>query len=380
MNASTVASDTDQIWPPLSRVNPDLQGHEQTERTLIEAFQGERMAHAWLVSGPKGIGKATLAYRFARYVLRHSGNIDQSSIGLFGDDLGNDDPESLWIDPASPVFQRVAAGGHADFMGIERSLNDKGKLRKEIVIDDVRGIGAFMSLTAGEGGWRVVVIDSADEMNRNAANAVLKVLEEPPDRALLLLISHSPGRLLPTIRSRCRKLVMSGLPEPQVITLLESYLPDVGADDRIALAKLSEGSVGRAVELSDAGGLTLYRNILGLLASCPQLDIAQLHKLAGEWSKAGAEDTFKTAMDILLDVLSRLIRAFAANQGRSTLQHQEAEIFEILSATADLDRWLKVWEKINDLLGRTDAINLDRKQVVLNMFLEIEGAAQSDQR
>jgi DNA polymerase-3 subunit delta' len=368
------------IWPPVSRLNPDLSGQETAERTLLDAFNSERMAHAWLISGPKGIGKATLAYRFARYALSQGGAGDSDGPGLFGDELPAPDPGSLWTDPQSPVFQRVAAGGHADLLGIERTLNDNGKLRKEIVIDDVRGIGGFLSLTAAEGGWRIVVIDSADEMNRNAANAVLKVLEEPPARALLLLVSHNAGRLLPTIRSRCRKLVMPGLADQTMQTLLETYLPDVAAGDRAQLINLASGSIGHAVSLHEAGGIDLYQELLALLGTCPRLDIQQLHKLAGNLAKVGAEDAFRTAMAILLNILARMVREFASGSGGGNLPAAEADIFQGLTSTAELDRWLQVWEKITHLLDRTDAINLDRKQVVLNVFLEIEGAARSGQR
>ncbi len=380
MNAKAARKIEDDIWPPLPRINPDLLGQEQAERTLMDAFGGNRMAHAWLISGPKGIGKATLAYRFARYVLSQGVEADIAGAGLFGDDLPVEKPNSLWTDPTSAVFQRISAGGHADFLKIERSLNDKGKPRKDIVVDDVRGIGGFLSLTAAEGGWRVVVIDSADEMNRNAANAVLKVLEEPPARAMLLLVSHNSGRLLPTIRSRCRKLVLPGLVDSHMTALLEKYLPNVANDERSELIKLAGGSIGHAVTLSGAGGLALYRELLDLLATCPHLDVPKLHKLAGNLAKVGADDTFHTAMGILLNILARLVRAFAAKGGETELVEREAQIATRLGGTADLDRWLKVWEKITHLLDRTDAINLDRKQVVLNIFLEIEGAARSGQR
>jgi DNA polymerase III subunit delta' len=380
MNAKAAKSSEEHDWPPIARVNPDLVGHDQTENLLADAFHGERMAHAWLISGPKGIGKATLAHRFSRYVLSQGVDGDSDGMGLFGDDLPETSIGSLWTDPESTVFRRITAGGHADLMCIERSLNKQGKLRNEIVIDDVRGIGGFLSLTAAEGGWRVVIIDSADEMNRNAANAVLKVLEEPPARALLVLLSHSPGRLLPTIRSRCRKLVMPGLSGGDMDALLERYLPDVSPGDRAELGKLADGSIGRAIDLSRAGGIGLYRDILGLLRTCPGVDVPELHKLAGNWSKIGADQTFSTAMDILRNILSRLIRGFAANGIVEGVAAEETEIFQRLSSTADLDRWLKVWEKINNLLDRTNAINLDRKQVVLNIFLEIDGAARSGQR
>jgi len=380
MNARAVSAESDSVWPPEPIANPGLVGHRDAEATLQKAFAGPRMAHAWLISGPRGVGKATLAYRFARYALAQ-GVPGEQRPGLFGGELlSPSGSDGLWTDPASAVFQRVAAGGHADLMVIRRSLNKQGKLRGEIVIEDVRGIGAFMSLTAAEGGWRIVVIDSVDEMNRNAANAVLKVLEEPPARAMLLLISHNPGRLLPTIRSRCRKLTVSGLPDTVINDLLTQYLPSVGGDDRAALAKLSEGSIGQAIELSGAGGLGLYRDILQLLLTCPGLDIPLLHKLAGNWSRTGAEDTFARATEILVDLLGRMVRELAANRGGNGLTSGEMEVFERFSGTVDLDRWLEVWEKINDLLDRTSAINLDRKQVILNIFLEIDGAARSGLR
>jgi len=378
MSERAAKKNDDDPWPPPARVNPDFVGHAECEQGLYDAFHSNRLAHAWLISGPKGVGKATLAYRFARYVLSQGVEADApASMGLFGDEAPDPEPGSLWTDPNSSVFRRIASGGHADLMCIERGLNKQGKPRTEIVIEDVRGIGGFLSLTAAEGGWRVVVIDCADDMNRNAANAVLKVLEEPPARALLLLISHNSGRLLPTIRSRCRKLVVPGLSEPDMIDLLERYVPGLGREDRDELARLSEGSIGRAVDLAGAGGLNLYHDVLSLLGTYPKLDIPLLHKLAGNWSKAGADDTFTTMSDILLGILSRFIRAQGSGQGGAMLPPSERALYGTLNSATGLDRWLEVWEKITDLLGRTDVINLDRKQVVLNVFLEIDGAVRS---
>lgn len=196
------ASEDEAAGDPGPRLTADLLGHEAAEREILETCASGRAAHAWLISGPRGIGKATLAFRFARFAL--AGGLEGGEGGLFGALA----PASLAMDPAHPVFRRVAAGSHGDLRVIERGLAEGtgGRRRGEIVIGDVRDLGGFMRMTPSEGGWRVVIVDGAEDMNRNAANALLKGLEEPPGRALLLLVSHNPARLLPTIRSRCRRL------------------------------------------------------------------------------------------------------------------------------------------------------------------------------
>ncbi|MHA1598940.1 MAG: DNA polymerase III subunit delta' [Alphaproteobacteria bacterium] len=333
------------------RANPDLQGHGAAEKTLLDAFTSAKLAHAWLLTGPKGIGKATLAYRFARHVLSESGDAG----GLFGAEAP---ATSLHLAPDDPVFLRIAAGGHADLKAIERGFDEKkGKYRTEIVVDDVRAIGRFMSLTSGEGGWRVVIIDSADEMNRNAANAVLKVLEEPPQKTLLLLVSHNPGRLLPTIRSRCRKLALRPLPESTVVSLLLAGHPDMPMSDAEELSRLSDGSIGRALDLEQAGGLKLYHEMKGLLDGLPSLDIGAVHTLAGKLGKAGADDSFHTFTDLLLGWIADHIRDLSSGR-----------------AEGNLENWLNVWDKVNHLLERTDAVNLDRRQTLVTIFTALESA------
>ncbi len=369
---------------PAARENPGLLGHEDAEQDLRQGFESGRLAHAWLISGPEGIGKATLAYRFARYVLAQGANEGGGDAGtgpgLFGDSLLPDETAGpLYLAPDHPVFQRVASGGHVDLISVERTINEKtGKLRTEIIVDDVRGVGQFFRLTAGEGGWRVAVIDCADEMNPNAANALLKVLEEPPERALLLLVSHNPGRLLPTIRSRCRKLALQPLGDETVASLIETYRSDLDPSDTTALARLADGSPGRALTLAAEGGLDLYREMTGLLETLPRLDVAALHAFGGKLGKAGSDDAFRTATGLLRWWLARLILAAAGSQSQAAgrFSPDEEALISRLGGAAGLDRWFEVWEKINRLLDKTDPINLNRKQVVLNVFLTLENAVR----
>jgi DNA polymerase-3 subunit delta' len=353
-------------WPA-PRMNPRLVGHEAAEKTLLAAFTSGKLPHAWLLAGPRGIGKATLAHRFARFLL--AGDAGE---GLFAG------PTSLETDLRGPVAHRVASGGHADLRTIERSLNERGRVRTEIVVDDVRELGQFMRLTPAEGGWRVAIIDAADEMNRNAANAVLKILEEPPARSVLLLVAHAPGRLLPTIRSRCRRLNLHALPEEAVVALMDDYLPGIAADERTALARLADGSVGRALELARAGGLELYRGMVDLLAALPGMDIMAAHAFADHVARRteGGDNDYRTVAFLLDWWLMSLIRHGAAGEGHAPLVARETGLRERLLGAASVDRWMQAWEKITRLFARADTINLDRKQVVLGSLLELQAATR----
>src|SRR5215467_10990152 len=189
--------ETEALEPPPPRETTSLYGHGEAERALLEAYRGGRLPHAWLISGAAGIGKATLAYRMARFVLAYpDASLPPAQKAT-----------SLYVDADHPTARRIAAQAHGDLLLLERTVNEKtGKLRQDIQVDDVRRTVSFFGSTSAEGGWRVAIVDSVDELNREGANALLKVLEEPPRRALLLLVSHSSAKVLPTIRSRCRLL------------------------------------------------------------------------------------------------------------------------------------------------------------------------------
>ncbi|MBM3951350.1 MAG: DNA polymerase III subunit delta' [Rhodospirillales bacterium] len=345
------SSDSDSIPPP--RANPDLVGHGAAEALLKEAFARGRLAHAWLIAGPRGVGKATLAYRFARYVLSQGKLPAMAEPSLFGATATKPTGEGLYLDPADPVFRRVAAGGHADFLAVEPAFDDKkGARRTEIVVEDVRGVGAFLALTPAEGGWRVVVVDSADDMNRNAANAILKVLEEPPARALLLLVSHNPGALLPTIRSRCRRLSLRALAEADAARVIGGLAPSLGRDEALELARLAQGSPGRALELASEDGLALQRELGGLLDALPDLDGIALHRFGDKVAKSGAEAAFRIATDILC----RRLDGFAVG---------------------DPGRWLATRDRVVEMLARVEPLNLDRKAAMMDAVFQAQAAARA---
>lgn len=354
-----------EVEPP--RENALLLGHAAAEAALLQAYNSSRLAHAWLFSGPRGVGKATLAFRFARFLFAEGG----AGGGLFAAP-----PTSLAVDLDHPVFHRVASGGLADLLVVERSFDPRRKkLRSEIVVEDTRAIAGFMRLTPAEGNWRIVVVDGADSMNRNAANVLLKILEEPPKRAILILVSDNPGRLLPTIRSRCRSLPLKPLPETAVAEALARYRPNLSAGDRAMLVALAGGSIGRALELAAVGGLGLYRGLVKLLDRLPELDGPSLHAFADRLGRGDGEDSFYLMAELLPAWLARMVTLTTGDNNQVVLPG-EAAIMHRLAGRRGLDQWVEVWEKLTHLFAQVDSINLDRKQVVLNAFFALEEAAR----
>ena len=363
----------DDAQAPEPRANQYLIGHETAEKTYLGAWGGGRLAHAWLIAGPRGIGKATLAYRMARYALSQQGG--DTGPDLFG---GTPAPKTLEMSPSQPVFRRVQAMGHSDFRAIERPWADTKQTKRKTVIgvDEVREIGGFMSMTPAEGAWRVVVIDAADEMNSNAANAVLKILEEPPNRALLFLVVHNADRLLPTIRSRCRRLDLRPLTQTQVTTLIGRYRPDIKPVDANALAVLADGSIGRALELADEGGIGLFRDLIALVQEAPKFSITKMHAL-GDQALRG--DAFRTLTGLLSWWLARLATLSARNEISQAIEIVPGEraASERLAAAAAPAVWADIWQQITHLAARTEAINLDKKRSLLAALMKVEAAAKA---
>ena len=367
---------------PSPRETSELSGHEGAERVLRAAWDSGRLPHAWLIGGIGGIGKATLAFRFARFALAREGDGGTAAggdggggPGLFGA-MPAAPPSGLFLAPDHPVFRRVRAGGHSDLLTVERRFDDKrGRMKTDIAVDDVREVTAFLRRTSGEGGWRVVVIDGVDRMNASGHNALLKILEEPPARALLL-VTEAPGGLLPTIRSRCRTLMLEPLSEPVVRQLLDRHRAELPEADRAALARLAEGSIGHALTLADADGVALYRQMVAVLATLPRLDQRAAHALAETLGRKG-DEAFETAAGLLVWWLTRLIRSGARGTKVAEVVPGEAALIARLlgpNGQGGLDRWLEVWEKITRSFVRAASANLDRKQVVLNALLSLEAA------
>lgn len=360
---------------PAPREATQLIGHQAAEDRLLEAWNSGRMPHGWLLTGARGIGKATLAYRLARFVLTNP-SLEDTGPSLFGAPEPVAPPGGLDVDLDSPAARQVINGSHPDLMVIERSVNRQTKkLRRDIVVEDVSALTGFLRLTPAAGGWRVVVVDSVDEMNRNAANAMLKLLEEPPKRALLILVSHAPGGLLPTIRSRCRKLHLPPLPDRDVRRLLREFQPDLDSETATLAARLAEGSIGRALEIASGDGLAVLKDAVRLLDGAPPIDRRKLHEICEKWLRRGRGeegDPLAGRLELLLWWLGQGIRGLAHGQPSSgEAIPGEARVFTTLADRFGLAGCCERLEQAENSLRRGTGLNLDRKQIAMSVVLNL---------
>ena len=352
---------------PHPRETPRLFGQEAAESAFLEAYTSGRLHSGWLVTGPRGVGKATLAWKIATFLLAEP----PQDNGLFGTPTP---PASLAVDPEHPDARLVQSGAHPRLYVVRRPVDDKGVLKTEITVDAVRGLKGFFQMSAADGGRRVVIVDSADEMNRSAANAILKELEEPPARCTLLLVSHQPSRLLPTIRSRCRELRCAPLDPAALQEALAQA--DAQTDAPEALAALSGGSAGDAIRLIRQDGLALYAQIVALFDSLPRLDRPATLKLAEACVGKPGEARFALTLDLIDTFLARAARAGLLGEPDRQGAPGEARL---LARLAPDDRaaqaWADVQQSVSSRARRGRAVNLDPAALILDMCLSIEQTA-----
>lgn len=356
---------------PHPRDTARLFGQEAAEAGFLEAFNSGRLHHGWLLTGPRGTGKATLAYRIARFLLTQP--LDQAD-GLFG---APEAPSSLDIDPEHPIARRIAAGAEPGLFVLRRPYDEKTKkLKAQITVDEVRKLGGFFGLSAADGGRRVVIVDTADEMNMNAANAILKLLEEPPKAATLLLVSHQPTRLLPTIRSRCRELRLSPLGADDMAFAMAQAMPEV-TGDLPALAALTSGSVGEAIRLANLSGLSIYSELTRLFASLPNMDRARAVALADAAAQRGSEDKLDVLIDLIDLILARLARTgtLGTPPDREAAEGEAEMLMRLSPDPVQARKWADVASQTSARLRHGRAVNLDPAALILDTLRQIGQAA-----
>lgn len=360
------------VGAPHPRDARELIGQAEAEATFLDAFTSGRLHHAWLITGPRGVGKATLAWRIARFLLTAPDPGGEDS--LFG---APPPPTSLDVDPETPVSRRMQALSEPRLFLLRRPWDPKAKrLRQEITVDEARKLKGFFSLSAADGGRRVVIVDAADEMNTAAANSVLKLLEEPPSRAVLLLVSHQPSRLLPTIRSRCRTLRCQPLPPDQLARALEA----TGApapEDPAALGALSGGSVGLAHHLVTEDGLALYASIIRLLEGAPRIDRERAIAFCDKAGARGSDVTIEQVLQMFDLFLSRLARSGVFGPPSPEAASGEAALMSRLCPHAGAARqWATLQQAVSERTRHGVAVNLDPAALLLDTVLKMNAAAQ----
>ncbi|MGY6704650.1 DNA polymerase III subunit delta' [Roseinatronobacter sp.] len=347
---------------PHPRQTPVLFGQKAAESAFLQAVTSGRLHHGWLISGPRGVGKATLAWKIARFLLASS---------LDGDSMFA--PDTLDMPEDHPVIRRVRAGADGGLLVIRRGRDDKGNLRRDITVDVMRKLHGFFGLSATDGGRRVVIVDAADDMNPNAANALLKALEEPPANATLLLVAHQPSRLLPTIRSRCRELRLHPLQGQD----FHSALEQAGISDAPpALAELSGGSVGAAISLAQGGGAEMYQRLITLFSGLPRLDRQAAIALADMTAGKANDARFDLLLTLYDLFLARLARAGILGPGVEAAPGEAA----LLARLAPHDGAARAYAELAQRLGARArhgrAVNLDPAALVLDMVLQTETEAR----
>ena len=332
--------------PRLTRI---LTGHAKPQADFLAALNGGRMPHAWLLTGPKGVGKASFAYLAARLVLS-GGSATAMSPALESDDA-----------------HLVEEGAHPDLFVLKRDYNPKTqKFRGDIPAEAARDLRQSFNLSAGRGGWRVAIIDSIDELNRYGVNALLKLIEEPPEKCLFLIICHNPGRLLDTIRSRCRMLSFNALDESDLQSIVHGRLEGSDPNEVAASAFLAQGSAGYALMLSEEGGFDLYREMIGVLETAPQLDVEKLHGLAGRFGARAAPEQFAIFCFLLSGWLHRYVRFASTGAGfQPVFEGEEALVNRLLGDGLGVEPFVALWEKVEQDSRAVEALNLDKKQAVL---------------
>lgn len=327
--------------PP--KLNTRLFGHAAGEAFLAQGYRGGKGHHAILMEGPEGIGKATLAFRFANHVLSHP-------------DPETAPPMLSDPDPQSAVSRQIASGASHNVLHLTKPADEKtGRVKSAITVDEVRRAGHFFSQTSGTGNWRIVIIDCADDLNRNAANAILKILEEPPRRSLFLVLSHAPGRLLPTIRSRCQPLRLLPLDDAAMRASLRHLgIGLKGAQEEETILSLSGGSVAQALKIVNYGGLDIIDAFDKVLASSGPAARKAVHKLADALSGKDADAAFSFFTDHLADHLMREA-------------HKAARSGDLAAA----DRFARLTTLTAERLAVSAAYNLDRKQTILDLFADM---------
>ena len=363
---------------PHPKLTETLYGHEYQEKEFIDCYNSSKLHHGWLITGPKGIGKATLAWRIAKYVLTQPiKNIETNS---FFDELNGQNSSEFDKQFKNSTEARILAESEPRLAVIRRSFDEKRKTFKtSIGIDEIRRLSTFFSLSVSDGGCRVAIIDCADELNINAANALLKTLEEPPKNTVFLLISHSPESLLPTVRSRCRELRLEKLSNQNLFSALQQINLEIPKNDSEIFSLLGSGSVGNTIRLLKYDGANIYRCILSFLNQLPNLDGCELEKFVATFLGIKNRGRLELLIELLNLSIARVSKSGVLGPSfTDQVLEDEKSIFQKLCPTPNnAKKWAELAQTQSKNLKHGLSVNLDPGSMILDTFFRIEDCAKT---
>ena len=363
---------------PHPKVTEKLFGHQFAEQEFINCFKSNKLHHGWLITGAKGIGKATFAWQMAKFLLTQPiPSIEPK--GLFGNSDENQNSD-LGENLKKAMIARILAESEPRLVVVRKSFDEKRKtFRSSIRVDEVRHLKTFFSLSVSDGGGRVAIIDCAEDMNINAANALLKTLEEPPKDTVFLLVSHNPQSLLPTIKSRCRELRLSNLTESDLKSALKQMNLTIPENDSKIYSLLGSGSVGNSIRLLEHDGAGLYRTLLSFLNQLPNLNGFELEKFIATFSGNKNRSRLDLFVELLNMLIARISKAGIMGYGsEDQILEDEKEIFTKLCPNPIIaKRWAELAQTQSENLKHGLAVNLDPSSLILDTFFRIEDCART---
>ena len=363
---------------PHPKVTETLFGHQFAEQEFMNCFKSGKLHHGWLITGAKGIGKATFAWQMAKFLLTQP-IPSMEPKGLFGnsdENQNNDLGENL----KKAMIARILAESEPRLVVVRKSFDEKRKtFRSSIRVDEVRHLKTFFSLSVSDGGGRVAIIDCAEDMNINAANALLKTLEEPPKNTIFLLVSHNPQSLLPTIKSRCRELKLKDLTERDLNSALKQMNLNIPENDSKIYSLLCSGSVGKSIRFLEHDGAGLYRALLSFLNQLPNLNGFELEKFIGTFSGNKNRRRLELFIELLNMVIARLSKAgIMGYSSADKILEEEKEIFtKLCQNRITAKKWAELAQTQSENLKHGLAVNLDPSSLILDTFFRIEDCART---
>lgn len=340
---------------PLARCSADLFGHQAIETNLLNMLDTGRFPHGLIFSGPSGIGKSVMAYRLARFLFTEADRVPD----MFG---GPPKATSLNIPAEHPMFPKVASGAHPDLLVIERPVDpDSGRIKASIPVDEIRRITPFLRRTVSiEGGWRIVIVDDADTMTRSSQNSLLKILEEPPEKTLLILITHRAGALLPTVYSRCVHLPFQSLPNDIITPIIMRM--GVRADDLGLIGDMAGGSLGKAADYAQKEHLEIIRSSFSLFEQWPSYDWGAIQTFADLFGSKGNDDAQRIFCEAVIWLATTLVL------GRQSRIRWINTMIEQLT----LEQRLSVYDRVQQHISTCTTGNLDKRFLIMGAYMAFD--------